>query len=71
MDVFLSILNINSPINLDTVAKKMQVVDRKQRISKSWPYNTVTRHQGKKQAKCYLRISGKSKTLKISKSFLP
>ena len=48
MDAFLSILNINSIINLDTVAKKMQVVDRKQRICKRWPYNTVTRqHQGK------------------------
>ena len=47
MDVFVSILNINSIINLDAVAKKMQVVDRKQRISKSWPYNTVTRHQSK------------------------
>ena len=47
MDVFLSILNINFTINLDTVAKKMQVVDRKQHISRRWPYNTVTRHQGK------------------------
>ena len=47
MDVFLSILNINSIINLDAVAKKMQVVDRKQHISKCWPYNTVTKHQGK------------------------
>ena len=51
MDVFLSISNINSIINLDTVAKKMQVVDRKQRISKRWPYNTVTRHQGKNKLK--------------------